>query len=109
MSQRLCKILFRNSIATGEVFPLESEVRGCDECTTGDKVMIELRDSGLFGDVYNKRESTFTSQKPASVVISKLEEVAQRLKLRTRKREAGLFKLECLKEGRKGVLSWMLK
>ncbi|KAL0713985.1 hypothetical protein Bca4012_020963 [Brassica carinata] len=46
MSQRLCKILFRNSIATGEVFPLESEVRGCDECTTGDKVMIELRDSG---------------------------------------------------------------
>ncbi|CAF1892188.1 unnamed protein product [Brassica oleracea var. botrytis] len=61
--------------------------------------------SGLFGDVYDKRESRFTSKKPASVIISKLEEAAQRLKLRIRKREAGLFKLERLKEGRKGVLS----
>lgn len=61
--------------------------------------------AGLFGDVYNKRESRFTSQKPASVIISKLEEVAQRLKLSIRKREAGLFKLERLKEGRKGILS----
>ncbi|KAG7534706.1 Protein kinase domain [Arabidopsis thaliana x Arabidopsis arenosa] len=61
--------------------------------------------AGLFGDVFNKRESRFTSQKPASVIISKLEEVAQRLKLSIRKREAGLFKLERLKEGRKGILS----
>ncbi|KAJ0246001.1 CBL-interacting serine/threonine-protein kinase 10 [Hirschfeldia incana] len=61
--------------------------------------------AGLFGDVYHKRESRFTSQKPASVIISKLQEVAQRLKLRVRKREAGLFKLERLKEGRKGVLT----
>ncbi|KAL9283868.1 putative CBL-interacting serine/threonine-protein kinase 10 CAMK-CAMKL-CHK1 family [Arabidopsis thaliana] len=60
--------------------------------------------AGLFGDD-NKRESRFTSQKPASVIISKLEEVAQRLKLSIRKREAGLFKLERLKEGRKGILS----
>uniref|UniRef100_A0A1J3JSI5 non-specific serine/threonine protein kinase n=1 Tax=Noccaea caerulescens TaxID=107243 RepID=A0A1J3JSI5_NOCCA len=61
--------------------------------------------AGLFGDVYDKRESRFTSQKPASVIISKLEEVARRLKLSIRKREAGLFKLESSKEGRKGVLS----
>ncbi|CAH2069536.1 unnamed protein product [Thlaspi arvense] len=61
--------------------------------------------AGLFGDKYDKRESRFTSQKPASVIISKLEEVAQRLKLSIRKREAGLFKLERLKEGRKGILS----
>ncbi|XP_010443564.1 PREDICTED: CBL-interacting serine/threonine-protein kinase 10 [Camelina sativa] len=61
--------------------------------------------AGLFGDVHNKRESRFTSQKPASVIISTLEEVAQRLKLSIRKREAGLFKLERLKEGRKGILS----
>ncbi|CAH8358775.1 unnamed protein product [Eruca vesicaria subsp. sativa] len=61
--------------------------------------------TGLFGDVYDKRESRFTSQKPASVIISKLEEVAQRLKLSIRKREAGLFKLETSKEGRKGKLS----
>ncbi|CAN8253171.1 unnamed protein product [Cochlearia groenlandica] len=61
--------------------------------------------AGLFGDVYNKRETRFTSLKPASVIISKLEEVAQRLKLTIRKREAGLFKLERSKEGRKGVIS----
>ncbi|KAF3501445.1 hypothetical protein F2Q69_00044078 [Brassica cretica] len=61
--------------------------------------------TGLFGDVYDKRESRFTSQKPASVIISKLEDVAQRLKLSIRKREAGLFKLETSKEGRKGKLS----
>lgn len=28
------------------MFPLESEVRVCDECKTGDTVTIELRDSG---------------------------------------------------------------
>ncbi|KAJ0228770.1 CBL-interacting serine/threonine-protein kinase 10 [Hirschfeldia incana] len=61
--------------------------------------------TGPFGDVYGKREARFTSQKPVSVIISKLVEVAQRLKLRIRKRKAGLFKLERLKEGRKGVLS----
>ncbi|CAA7036553.1 unnamed protein product [Microthlaspi erraticum] len=59
---------------------------------------------GLFGDVYDKQESRFTSEKPAYVIISKLEEVAQRLKLSKRKREADLFKLESLKEGRKGVM-----
>ncbi|CAN8301315.1 unnamed protein product [Cochlearia groenlandica] len=61
--------------------------------------------AGLFGDLYDKRESRFTSQKSAAVIISKFEEVAQRLNLSIRKREAGLFKLERLKEGRKGVLS----
>ena len=39
------------------------------------------------------------------MIISKLEEVAERLKLSVRKREAGLFKLERVKEGRKGVVS----
>ncbi|KAL1196861.1 CBL-interacting serine/threonine-protein kinase 2 [Cardamine amara subsp. amara] len=61
--------------------------------------------AGLFGDVYDKRESRFASQKPALEIISKLEEVAKRLKLKIRKQDAGLFKLERLKEGRKGVLA----
>ncbi|XP_010520185.1 PREDICTED: CBL-interacting serine/threonine-protein kinase 10 [Tarenaya hassleriana] len=61
--------------------------------------------SGLFEDVYNKQEARFTSREPASVIISKLEEAAKRLKLKIRKRDAGLFKLERLKEGRKGILS----
>lgn len=61
--------------------------------------------SGLFGDVYDKRESRFASEKPASEIISKLEDVAKHLKLKIRKQDAGLFKLERLKEGRKGVLT----
>ncbi|EOA22250.1 hypothetical protein CARUB_v10002839mg [Capsella rubella] len=59
---------------------------------------------GLFGDLYDKRESRFASRKPASEIISKLEEVAKCLKLKIRKQDAGLFKLERLKEGRKGIL-----
>ncbi|VVB13541.1 unnamed protein product [Arabis nemorensis] len=61
--------------------------------------------AGLFRDVYDKRESRFASRKPASVIISKLEEVSKSLKLKIRKQDAGLFKLEGSNEGRKGVLS----
>ncbi|CAH2058258.1 unnamed protein product [Thlaspi arvense] len=46
VAETYARIFFRNSVATGEVFPLESEVRVCDECTTGDTVTIEMRDSG---------------------------------------------------------------
>ncbi|CAE6089322.1 unnamed protein product [Arabidopsis arenosa] len=61
--------------------------------------------AGLFGDLYDKRESRFASQKPASEIISKLEEVAKYLKLKIRKQGAGVFKLERLKEGKKGILT----
>ncbi|CAH2073761.1 unnamed protein product [Thlaspi arvense] len=61
--------------------------------------------AGLFGVAYDKRESRFASRKPASEIISKLEEVAKELKLKIRKQDAGLFKLEGSKEGRKGVVS----
>ena len=59
---------------------------------------------GLFGDVHKKQESKFTSRKPALEIICKLEEVAEGLKMKIRKQEAGLFKLEGGKEGRKGRL-----
>ncbi|CAH8312531.1 unnamed protein product [Eruca vesicaria subsp. sativa] len=61
--------------------------------------------AGLFGDVNEKRESRFASKKPAGEIISKLEEVAKGLNLKIRKQDAGLFKLEGSKEGRKGALS----
>ncbi|ESQ40644.1 hypothetical protein EUTSA_v10013670mg [Eutrema salsugineum] len=61
--------------------------------------------AGLFGEVYNTQESRFASRKPASEIISKLEEVAKGLKLKIRKQDAGLFKLEGSKEGKKGALS----
>ncbi|CAL9236699.1 unnamed protein product [Arabidopsis halleri] len=46
VAESYARIFFRNSVATGEVFPLESEVRVCEECKTGDTVTIELSDSG---------------------------------------------------------------
>ncbi|XP_057969194.1 CBL-interacting protein kinase 2-like [Malania oleifera] len=61
--------------------------------------------SGLFEDNYRKREARFTCRKSASVIISKLEEIAKRLRFKIGKKDAGLMKLEGLKEGRKGKLS----
>ncbi|XP_057512366.1 CBL-interacting protein kinase 18-like [Actinidia eriantha] len=61
--------------------------------------------SGLFEEPRLKKEARFTSRQPASVILSKLEEIAKHLKLRVRKKEAGLVKFEGLKEGRKGILS----
>lgn len=61
--------------------------------------------SGLFEPDCSKKEARFTSRKPASVIISKLEEIAKRLRMKVMKKEAGLLKFEGLKEGRKGVLS----
>lgn len=60
--------------------------------------------SGFFKDNC-RREVKFTSRRPASNIISKLEEIARLLGFRLRKRDAGLLKLKGLKEGRKGVLS----
>lgn len=61
--------------------------------------------SSLFEEPRSKKETRFTSWRPASVIIAKLEEIAQRLRLKVRKKEGGLLKLEGTKEGRKGLLS----
>lgn len=61
--------------------------------------------SSLFEEPRSKKEARFTSWRPASVIIAKLEEIAQRLRLKVRKKEGGLLKLEGTKEGRKGLLS----
>lgn len=61
--------------------------------------------SGLFEGSDEKKEIKFTSNKPANSIISKLEELATRLKLKVSKKEGGRFKFEGSKEGRKGVLS----
>jgi serine/threonine protein kinase len=61
--------------------------------------------SGLFEENYQKREARFTSIQPASVIISKLEDIAKRQKLKVIKKDAGLLKLEGMEEGRKGPLS----
>lgn len=61
--------------------------------------------SGLFECCDEKKEIKFTSNKPANSIISKLEELAARLKLKVAKKEGGRLKFEGSKEGRKGVLS----
>ncbi|KAL5974739.1 CBL-interacting protein kinase 2 [Asimina triloba] len=63
--------------------------------------------SGLFAgtDCEHKREARFTSKQPASIIISKLKDVAKRLRLKVKKEEEGVLKLEGAREGRKGVLS----
>ncbi|KAK8363928.1 hypothetical protein V6Z11_A03G197700 [Gossypium hirsutum] len=47
VAESYARIFFRNSVATGEVYPLESEARICEECKTGDVVTIELGESRL--------------------------------------------------------------
>ncbi|XP_004240423.1 CBL-interacting protein kinase 2 [Solanum lycopersicum] len=61
--------------------------------------------SRLFEEPCLKKETKFTSRKTASVIISKLENIAKHLKLKVCKRDAGLLKFEGTKEGKKGTLS----
>ncbi|GLT91087.1 hypothetical protein SLE2022_089940 [Rubroshorea leprosula] len=46
VAESYARIFFRNSVATGEVYPVESEVRVCEECKTGDVVTVELEEGG---------------------------------------------------------------
>ncbi|RZC51275.1 hypothetical protein C5167_019693 [Papaver somniferum] len=54
VAESYARIFFRNSVATGEVYPLESETRLCDECTTGDLITIELNESLLINHTTKK-------------------------------------------------------
>lgn len=60
--------------------------------------------SGLFEDTAHKKEIRFTSNKPASIIISRLEEICKCLHLKVKKKDGGLFKLEGSNEGRKETL-----
>ncbi|OAY44703.1 CBL-interacting protein kinase 18 [Manihot esculenta] len=60
--------------------------------------------SGLFEEKEKKKEMRFTAKKTASIIISKLEDTAKRLRLKIKKKDAGLLKFEGSNEGRKGAL-----
>lgn len=60
--------------------------------------------SGLFVETDQKKEVRFTANKPASTIISKLEDIAKRLRLKVKKKDGGLLKMEGSKVGRKGLL-----
>ncbi|XP_066340798.1 CBL-interacting protein kinase 15-like [Miscanthus floridulus] len=62
--------------------------------------------SGLFIRKECKNETRFTSDKPATTIISKLEDVAKALNLRIRKKDNGVVKIQGRKEGRNGVLQF---
>ncbi|KAL2333054.1 hypothetical protein Fmac_014267 [Flemingia macrophylla] len=61
--------------------------------------------SRFFDDNFQKKEARFSSKLPANVIISKLEDIAKQLRMKIKKKTAGLLKLESINEGRKGVLS----
>ncbi|XP_024026872.1 3-isopropylmalate dehydratase small subunit 3 [Morus notabilis] len=54
VAESYARIFFRNSVATGEVYPLESEVRICEECRTGDVITIELGESRFINHTTGK-------------------------------------------------------
>ncbi|XP_077235336.1 3-isopropylmalate dehydratase small subunit 1-like [Tasmannia lanceolata] len=54
VAESYARIFFRNSVATGEVYPLESEGRLCEECSTGDVVTIELDECRLINHTTGK-------------------------------------------------------
>lgn len=62
--------------------------------------------SGLFEEKSQKKDVRFSACQTASTIISKLEEVAKKLKLKVKKKDGGLMRFEGCKEGRKGVLSF---
>ncbi|MCD9639971.1 Plasma membrane sulfite pump involved in sulfite metabolism [Datura stramonium] len=54
VAESYARIFFRNSVSTGEVYPLESEVRICEECKTGDVVTVELGENRLINHTTGK-------------------------------------------------------
>ncbi|WOK93686.1 CBL-interacting protein kinase 18 [Canna indica] len=61
--------------------------------------------SGLFEETDHKSEARFISGQPASTIISKLEDVAKNLKLKVKKKDHGVLKMEGAELGKKGILA----
>ncbi|KAH9604587.1 hypothetical protein KSS87_003608 [Heliosperma pusillum] len=60
--------------------------------------------SGLFEDKSQKKEVRFSARETALTIISKLEDISNKLKLKVKKKNGGIMRFEGYKEGRKGVL-----
>ncbi|WOL01884.1 CBL-interacting protein kinase 18 [Canna indica] len=61
--------------------------------------------SGLFEERDHKKEARFASDQPASTIISKLEDIARLLKLKVKKKDHGVLRMEGSEVGRRGVLA----
>ncbi|XP_062218255.1 CBL-interacting protein kinase 26-like [Phragmites australis] len=60
--------------------------------------------SNLFEEKHGRREERFTTRQPAGTVFAKLNELANRLRLKIKKKENGVLKLAASNEGIKGFL-----
>lgn len=60
--------------------------------------------SGLLEETPRRREVKFTSTKTSSSIVSKFEEIAKSLRLKVKKKDGGVIKMEHTEEGRKGFL-----
>ena len=47
VAESYARIFFRNSVATGEIFPLESQTRLCEAFKTGDEAEIDMTSNTL--------------------------------------------------------------
>jgi 3-isopropylmalate/(R)-2-methylmalate dehydratase small subunit len=47
IAESYARIFFRNAVATGELYPFETEQRLCDVLKTGDEVEIDVEDSSF--------------------------------------------------------------
>ncbi|CAH9140264.1 unnamed protein product [Cuscuta epithymum] len=54
VAESYARIFFRNSVSTGEIYPVECDVRICEECKTGDVVTLELGESRLINHTSGK-------------------------------------------------------
>lgn len=61
--------------------------------------------SGMFAEHGLKKEEKFTSNQPALVIISKLEDIAKHLMLKICKKDGGFLRLEPSEKGRNCLLS----
>jgi 3-isopropylmalate/(R)-2-methylmalate dehydratase small subunit len=55
VAESYARIFFRNSVATGELYPVESQGRICDENKTGDYVTVDLELGSLVNHTTGKQ------------------------------------------------------
>lgn len=54
LAESYARIFFRNCVATGEVYPVETQCRICDECETGHIVTVEIDGNKLINHTTGK-------------------------------------------------------
>jgi len=64
VAESYARIFFRNAVATGEIYPLESDLRLCDVFKTGDEAVIDL----AAGTITRVADGQVYTLKPAGAV-----------------------------------------